>query len=445
MKKLLTIGLIFTFLISFVPPQTLAAVNDTELEPYLAQLGWTKEELETYLLENYEFSIEEFVSFKELNGFLGDVLTEEKFSQLLLENNLTKEELKAQLVEYGDMKENEDIFDVYPFYDDLASLIEYYSEMTKITEENLTLLLTEFEISKDELNKLLADNNESLTDYRFIEELEWSVELYLENASKTPITDAELTKLLKKYNLTNAEFEVLLVENDDSLDNYSYVEDLDMALDYYINYADIELPEIGDLGITEEEIEKIMAYFETIDFDNPSFLEKVNALEEKYAFLEDWDFESAEDITEEQMAQIYELYQNVLDLFDIEIKFALSKDGKLTQVTSEEMMAMESTQGADLIIEIYTRSGELLVDMIFPYELLAEYETEEGPAEIVAEEVKDEVIQVSELIVKKKENNTVTGAKLPKTATNIGLYLILGFILFVAGAWIIRKMAVKGA
>lgn len=431
-----------------MPVQTLAAVNDKDLQSYLSQLEWTKEELNAYMLSEYQSSIDEFETIEDLTDYLGEVLTEENLNEILLENELTKEELKALLVEYGDMKENEEILDVFPFYDDLFSLPEYYAEMTLISEENMNSLLTQFNFTKEGLEQLLADNGESLADYRFIEDLQYSVELYVENLSKTPITEASLEELLKKYDMTMEEFESLLIENDDSLEYYSYIEDLDMTLDFYINYQDMELPEMGDLGLSDEELERLTAYFEAFNEEDPVFMEKISALEEKYSFLEEWDFKSEDEISDEEVAQIYGLYQDVMALFNIELKFSLVKDGKSQSYSMEELMEMETTNGSDFIIEIYTTSGELLADMVLSAELMAEYESGGNPVDAVIEEVQDEVVQVATLIQKKSEApnkfKTVVGAKLPKTASNMGLNMMLGLFMIIAGTWIYRKFVIKG-
>lgn len=449
LKNFISISFILSLILSFIPAQAFAAVNDTELQPYLDELGWTKEELDSYMQVTYEFSINEFDTFEELSDFLGEVTTEEMLNELLAENEFTMEELKSLLVSNKDMEEGQEIIEAFPFYDDLVGLVEYYAEMTPITEGNLQDLLNEHELTEEELNKLLADNDESLEDYKFIEDLQWSVELYLENLSKTPITADSLAELLARYNLTNEEFEALLVENDDSLDNYNYIEDLDMTLDFYINYQDMVLPDISDLGITEEEIERLIAYFDAFNEEDPAFMEKIAALEEKYAFLEEWDFASEEEMTEEQIAQIYELYQDILDLFNIELKFSLSKNGQVQAVSMEQLMAMETSNGADLIIEIYTASGELLADMVLPEDLLAEYELDGKPVDAIVEEVQDEVIQVASVIQKKTDvsNNakTVIGGKLPNTASNLGLNMIIGLFMVMVGAWLFRKFIVKGA
>ncbi|HYK72554.1 MAG TPA: processed acidic surface protein, partial [Pseudoneobacillus sp.] len=113
------------------------------------------------------------------------------------------------------------------------------------------------------------------------------------------------------------------------------------------------------------------------------------------------------------------------------------------------LMKMETTNGADLMIEIYTASGELLADLVFPENLLSEYEVDGKPVDAVISEVKDDAIQVASMVQKKaavsNKVKTVMGGKLPKTASNFGLKMLLGLFMVIVGAWVYRKFIVKGA
>ncbi|MFC6604971.1 processed acidic surface protein [Ectobacillus funiculus] len=77
----------------------------------------------------------------------------------------------------------------------------------------------------------------------------------------TPITDENLNDLLKDYSLTREQLNSLLAEFGESLDDYKFIEDLDNAVDFYVNH-DEELEEsealLSQIGLTEEEVDRFL-------------------------------------------------------------------------------------------------------------------------------------------------------------------------------------------
>ncbi|MBU8909131.1 processed acidic surface protein, partial [Desertibacillus haloalkaliphilus] len=76
MSLLVVLGLVVSPLYSF------AAVDKTELQDYLNEVGWTKVELEEYL-DFYGVTLDEFYDLEDLTSFLGPVLTEDNLAEAL--------------------------------------------------------------------------------------------------------------------------------------------------------------------------------------------------------------------------------------------------------------------------------------------------------------------------------------------------------------------------
>jgi processed acidic surface protein len=376
MKKWMSIIALITLILGSFPKIGLAAPTVAELEDYLSEIGWTKEELEEYL-DFDDLTIEDFETIDELKEYLGSPITDENLNELLDRYDLTLEELENLLREYGELDEGEHIKDVFFFYEDLEATVSYYME-----------------------NPL------------------------------TPINEENLQQLLDEYGLTMEELEDLLQKNGDSLDNYEYIEDLDMAVDYYLNYAELVNEELAKYGITTEEIDNLINYLSTLNYEDPAFEEKMMELAERMESF--GDFESAEDLTPEQIAEMADIMNDLLDLFQLKVKYYLVKGNERKAVSIDTLITMESPNGYDLAIELYDLQGNLLMDMILTAEMFG--------SELIKETGED-LKQVEKVVKTMPEikSKTVKGAKLPKTASSYPANILLGLMIVLIGFILFRK------
>ncbi len=111
---------IFIIIFSIISKPAMAKINQTQLEQYLVENNWTMGELVEYL-NFYDYRLNDFATLEELSIFLG----------------------------------------------------------TPITSENLNDLLVNYQISHNELVTLLAEFGETMADYKFIEDLDYDVQFYL--------------------------------------------------------------------------------------------------------------------------------------------------------------------------------------------------------------------------------------------------------------------------
>ena len=373
------------------PSFSLAAPPASDLESYLAELGWTEEQLAEHL-DFLELAISDFSSVEEIEELLGPVLTEELLQELLEWQEITLEELTALLIENGELEVGQSIFDAYKFYYDLEFDVYFY---------NLT-----------------------------------------------PITDESLQTLLDQYELTLEELIALLEEHDDSLENYEYIEDLEWAIDLYLYGSDLEFADISELfsliGLTDVELERLFNHFDSLDYTNPAFLEKLEELSERMIAFED--FEDPADVTPEQIAELLDIFTQLLDLFELDVKFFLVKDQEKKPISLHNLMMMDSTDGYGLLIKLYNKKGEFLADLLFTADLF-------GP-EVIIETGKD-LKTIEDTIVNKSKDKdkvkdktkpvkkTVKGAKLPKTASNYLTNAATGVAIAAVGFFFYRRFKVN--
>jgi processed acidic surface protein len=397
LKRVLSAILAVTLVFGLMPFSAFAIEpTDQELQDYLAEIGLTAEQLETYLGETYDFSLEEFEDVEDLSGFLGPILN----------------------------------------------------------DENLQDILTEFELTEEELQNLLADNEATLDDYIFYEDLYYDVMDWTYVETSTPITDENLQQLLSDYEFASVEeLEAFLNKYDDSIENYEFIEDLEMAIaDAYFAEAEQELIALMEsIGLTKEEAKKLENHFMTLieNQEEPEqFLTQLEAIAERLmAFPE---FENADELTAEDIAEMLAIWNDLLNLFELKIDYYLVKDGKETPISFAALMELTDINGADLKINIYNKSGELLADMIITKEMFGSDFVKDTGSKM--EETTETVKEVTEVAKKApaakkpaKVVKTVNGGKLPNTATDYASNALAGLAFIIIGAFLYRRVKVKGA
>ena len=85
-------------------------------ETYLVPLGWTAEDFNQYLNDNYETDLNDYTLFEDLEAEVGPLITDENELDLIEEYGLTPEEYEVLLAEYGESPED------YYFLNDLQRI-----------------------------------------------------------------------------------------------------------------------------------------------------------------------------------------------------------------------------------------------------------------------------------------------------------------------------------
>jgi processed acidic surface protein len=295
-------------------------------------------------------------------------------------------------------------------------------------------------MTKEELIALLNSHHESLEDYSSIGELADVVDYY---QNLTPLTEETLNELLDELGLTRQQLEKLLAENNDSLDNYTTVEELAEAIVEYM------LPDLEELGLTDAELEKLYNHFESLNMEDPQFVSKIEEFSKRMEAISSYDFESAKELSPAQIAEIADVMNDMLDAFQLDVKFYLTKNGEKKPLSLSTLLTMESTNGYDLFIEIYNKQGELLADFIltadmFNSDLFEDVgEDLEKTGKVV--EIEKKIEKIEEKLKQKPVKRTVKGAKLPKTASTYVSNMLMGVGFIAIGAFLFRIRKILGA
>ncbi|WP_144550689.1 processed acidic surface protein [Bacillus sp. X1(2014)] len=376
MKKFQRILLAVVLLFGCFPAVGNAVAPD-ELNAFLTETKWTEEDLDSYLEYYYDMSLKDFSTIDELKETLGEPITEENLQELIKEYEFQNEaDLVDFLIENGEMEKGENIRDVFRYIYALDDTVFYYTEETG-----------------------------------------------------TPITDENLKELLGDYDLTLQELKDLLKKNDDSLDNYETIEDLDMAVALYLGGNGIE-DIVSEIGITETEVMAMMAHFESLKLDEAMVQEKMASFQNR---LEPFvDLETASELTTEQAVELASIVDEIFNIVELKPKFYLVKDSKKKPVTMNELVKMKDAQGYGLLIELYNNQGKFLADVLFPADMLN--------SELIDETVKDvKKIETAVKSTKEKQPRTIKGGKLPNTAGHYIEWVLVGSLLVLVGAAFYRQ------
>ena len=389
MKGALTLitSLLLAIAIGAVPAFAISEDN-RGFDRLLTEIGWEKADYIDYL-DSKGWSLEDFDSAAQL----GTPLTETGIAQVMDTYKLTRAELNSLLEEFGDVDSGVDVLDgdFIIFMEELEESLDFYvsfeEDLTPITEENLSLLIEDFGFtSKDELEQFLNLFDDSLEDYEYIEDLESSIMFYQEE----------------------------------------WLFDLDIEGVF------------AEFGVTEQELERLAKHFETLDYTNPEFEERLMELSERMMAIEE--FTTVTELSAEQIAELLSIYDEFMELFEMEAKYYFVKGDEKKEMSVQSLISLESTDGYDLLIELYNLQGDFLADILLTADMF-------GSDLIVdtGKELESSTSTVTPPPTKPTDNTkqTVKGGKLPKTAGSFvqNIAIGLGFIAF--GALLFRRTRVK--
>lgn len=397
MKRFSLLVLAAMLAFSVFPSFAFAIESDSkELDAFLKEINWEKQ---TYLdyLESKDYSWEDFESVDEL----GTPLSEAAIPPVLEKYNLTRAELNALLEENGDVEKGQDVLD-----------------------------------------------SEWLL---FAEELDEYVGFYLSENTETPLTDEALQQLIEDYGFeTKENLESFLNEYDDSIANYDTVEALEEAIDNYIFSTEygFELAGLFDeLGLTEEELERLEAHLNTLPIETPAFQDRAMALADRMMLV--GDFDSADDLSAEQIAEILDIFSDLLDLFELKTQYFLVKDSDKKEINLSTLISLETVNGYDLLIEIYNNQGTFLADILLTAEMFGSDIIKETGEDI--KEAEETVVVAPAPIAKSPTSakaapvkQTVKGGKLPDTASPYVTNTLAGLALVLLGVVLYRRFKAQG-
>ncbi|MGN7310657.1 processed acidic surface protein [Alkalicoccobacillus gibsonii] len=348
-----------------------------------------------------------------------------------------------------------------------------------VTDEELEGYLNENNITREQLDGYLDMFDSTLDEFDTLEELDEYV-IFLNEVAYDDITYLNL--ILEFFEVTHEELDALLAENNKSVSDFIFYEELDMYL--WENYEwdldwDEEWPEepyydglFQEFGFTYKELDNLFNHLFKIVEADPNTVEKLSSLADR---MEAFDgFESATELTAEEIAEMFSIGTALIDVLKLDAKFYLAKPGEQKSISFADLLDLKQIEGYDLLVVLYDLDGEELADFIITADMFngrflneagteideAGKETEEAvnnpapapapPAKTKAEK-EEKVAKVDKTAPakqsepkkdntsSKKVTKTVDGAKMPKTATDYPMYTFIGLGMTLVGFILFRR------
>ncbi|WP_144460653.1 processed acidic surface protein [Siminovitchia fortis] len=274
----------------------------------------------------------------------------------------------------------------------------------------------------------------------------------IKNYLGEPINKENLNALLADYGMTKKELEQLLAENGMSLGDFVFIDDLEAEI-LYLAFDSIDedaiIEALAGFGLTNDEMQKLEAHLEKVleNSDQEAFLAKLLNLGDRLMSFPE--FDSASELTPGQIAELLSIWDELLNLLQLKVDYYLVKDGIETPISLSALIQMDTIDGADLLIKIYSKDGQFLADLLITKEMFGsdllnnagqkinkvETATKTSAKKPVAKTVKG----------KKPVVKTVNGGKLPNTAGGYLPQTAAGLAFIILGAFLFRKFKAKGA
>ncbi|MFK3939416.1 processed acidic surface protein [Alkalihalobacillus sp. NPDC078783] len=355
-----------------------------------------------------------------------------------------------------------------------------------VTDEELEGLLADKNITREQLDEYLSNFDSTVDEFEDIEELDWFVWLLTEEVDEYEEGYTYLDMLIDSFETTYEELEALLAENNKSVNDFIFYEELEEYL--WENYEwdfdwdeewteEEEWEEISydglfdEISLSDKELEALFEHLIKVVEQNPETIDQLLALAERMEAF--GDFESSTELTAEQIAELFAIGNELIEVLQINPEFYLAKPGEQNPISFADLLKLTELKGYDLLVVLYDLEGNKLADFIISAELfngntLGKVGDDLGDTGVIVEEVvenkpatenkpaptqpaktkaeKENKAAPAKQSEPKKDNTsskkvtkTVDGAKMPKTATDYPMYTFIGLGMTLVGFILFRR------
>ncbi len=299
-------------------------------------------------------------------------------------------------------------------------------------------------VTKEDIDKALSNYDETITDFKTVNGKD-GLRSYLGEVIKADYSNLNYMK--DDYNLTIDDLKSLLKENGEDISDYVFVDDLDIAVDFYLNpdgngideqfdkeFINELLPLFQDeFGLTKDELTNLKNHLEGLNekLSTPEAIAKLEQLSQRLmAFAQ---FDSINQLTSNQIQEFLSIYDELLSMMEVKVKFSIVKGNKEKPLSFLDLLKLESLDNAKLKASIYDLNGNLLADFIISGDIV-----NSGTIKHIGKDLNTATEKIKEVKKQKPVFKTVKGGQLPNTAGNYALNILLGFIIALAGIFGLR-------
>lgn len=329
-----------------------------------------------------------------------------------------------------------------------------YAAQSPAFDQSLTQYLGEistvrgFEVTKDMLEASMAEVGQDFSDFKTFDE----VRTYFGEVIHSDYSN--INHILEAYQLTMPGLEQLLADYGEALTDYIFIDDLEFAVYFYSNDSAPPTTEISgeapvfdeavyakllaSIDLTNQEIQNLTDYLGSMEeyFSDPIFLTNMNSMQKRLEALSEIKVET---MTAEQAAQFASWFQDFFNLLRLHPTLAMIKDGKEIPLTISEAIQRTDFLSNNYKIALYSTDSKFLADFIIDQEKLG----------ILFGNLDKAVDELGNVIGNAEQTDnsgktisvpkTEKGGKLPKTAANDIPGALLGILLLLSGLFLYKK------
>ncbi|MFE7060675.1 processed acidic surface protein [Sutcliffiella sp. NPDC057660] len=282
------------------------------------------------------------------------------------------------------------------------------------TENEVDNYLKEIGWTRHDLDTYLKFYEVNLDDFRDIEHLQAEL--------GTPINKDNLHGMLDSYNLTEEELEILLSRFGEKVQDYTFLEDLEIAVDFYLTH--------------EEEVARAEDFLVSVGFQ----AEEARLIFQHILGLPNEDLQAELDLLKQKVAEepnsvekIFSLWSDFMNAFDVTANLHMENRESKEAITQEQLLQPGWLEGKTVHLELFNQEGELLANAQMNDQIIS-------PSYV--QQTGKELIHLGQLGVNLSEE--LYHNRMPDTASSYGLGMALGLLLVAAaGILFLRSLAVS--
>ncbi|HWJ76941.1 MAG TPA: processed acidic surface protein [Niallia sp.] len=299
----------------------------------------------------------------------------------------------------------------------LLTLILTFATITPVkaapTQEEVENLADKLGWTAQDLQRYLNFKGLQVEDFEDIE--------ILEKQLGTPITPTRLDHLLEEYSMSREELDILLAGFHEDVNDYWFIEELEVAIDFYQNHEEamIQIEEfLQHIGINDQEKQNV--YNQLNKLDTTLLSQQVHKWKGQFAELQDIDSESK--LNEDQKRTLVNFWDDYFRITSIKPVFTLIDDNGKRKSTSISSLMSEPIVDT-LAIELFDEKDNFIGDAIVTADMLSTPFTVETADKFV------DMASMSEQL------STLYAAQMPNTASYLPLLVCMGYLLILIGIY----------
>lgn len=276
------------------------------------------------------------------------------------------------------------------------------------SEKEIETLASKLGWTTDDLEEYLTFKGLNVNDFDNIH--------LLEKQLGTPITPTNLEELLIQNSMTREELDILLAGFHETVENFWFLEDLEVAIDFYKNHEEkmLQLEEfLENIGFDDTEKQQFYGH---LNKQSPTLLAaKVVEWKENLNRFQEIDQES--DISDKENAALTHFWEDFFTTTAMKpVLISIDDNGKRKELALSDLLKKQ--MDTTVAIELYDTNNTLIGDAIV------------SPDMVSSVDAVDKMVELTEVT---EGLATLYAAQLPNTASPLPVILCIGYMLVLIG------------